>query len=387
MLLANGHDYIAANIESDVGIRDSTKLWAMTFVEHPLIVFFNYDCIFQYRMVNAAQSLLNNPNLKGYYTRTPPCNENGDSLIDTSFMMMKPSVEEFNNMIETYLSTPYDPVTGWNGEGHNQCDGKMGLPGFLSYYFSTHAGYKELDRCKYSFVADDECIKSNVKEDAKTAVEIANVLESNGQATDLTTQEAQVANDAAASYTKPIDEVRILPVDETHPTVSAEVHEEEEIVIMEVYVQVMVSVRMMVKRTVNGVTTTEMQMRNMWITQKQIIEQIYVDPSFIEAPQIVEDPLAEAMVSAAVTRPVVAKQSYEICGKPTECPPDDPTWTRSQILACQELHKTYFEDRKRTEQGMLELELHELTGAFKPESFLGYCNSPGPEGYVGMKDY
>ena len=156
--------------------------------------------------------------------------------------------------------------------------------------------------------------------------------------------------------------------------------------IMEVYVQILVSVRMMVKRTVNGVTTTEMVMSNQWITTKQMIEQVYIDPSLIQAPQIVEDPVAGAFVSAAVSRPVMAKQSVDICGSPTDCPADDPTWSRSQKLACEELHSIHFLDKRRTELAMNKVEMSDLIGQFKPMSFHGYCKGPGPNNFIGMKD-
>jgi len=385
-LLANGHTYINEHIESDVGIRDTTKLHAFSFVEHPVMIMYDYDCIFRYRIVDAIKSLEANPDLKGYFVRSSPCDANGSTLIDTTFMIIKPSIEEYNNIRNTYLSTPYDPTTGWNGQGHNQCDGKLGLAGFLSYYFSITPGYEELDRCRYSFTADDECIQQNVKEDATTALEICNVLESGGNQSNLQTQEGIVANEAATSSTKPIDQVRVMEVNEAHPQVSAQVVEEDYVVIMEVYVQILVSVRMMIRKTVNGVTTTEMVMSNMWITTKQIIEQISIDPSLIQVPQIVENPVAGAMVSAAVTRPVMAKRSTDICGKPTDCPLDDPTWSRSQQMACQELHSIHFLDKRRTELAMNNIEMSDLVGQFKPMSFHGYCTGAGPTNYLGMKD-
>jgi hypothetical protein len=57
--------------------------------------------------------------------------------IPTGLMIIKPSVDEFNNIISAYLSTPYDPISGWNYEGHHHCLGKLGLNGFLSYYFAN----------------------------------------------------------------------------------------------------------------------------------------------------------------------------------------------------------------------------------------------------------
>lgn len=385
-LLDHDHTYINDHIESDVGIRDSTKLHAFAFVQHPIMVMYDYESIFQYRIFDVIKSLEVNPDLKGYYVRTSPCDANGSTLVDTSFMIIKPSLEEYNNIRNAYLNTPYDPETGWNGEGHNQCGGKLGLDGFLSYYFSITPGYQELDRCTFSFTADDACIEQNVKEDATIALEMANVLESGGNQSNLQTEEGKVVNEAATSSTKPIDQVRVLEVNAAHPEVSAQVIEEDGVVIIEAYVQILVSVRTMIRRTVNGVTTTEMIMSNQWITTKQMIEQVSINPSLIQAPQTVENPVANAMISAAVSRPVMAKQSVDICGKPTDCPIDDPTWSRSQQMACQELHGIYFLDKRRTELAMNNIEMSDLIGQFKPMSFHGYCRGPGPSNYLGMKD-
>ena len=147
LLVDNGQTYIKENIEMDVGIRDTTRLHAWNFVEHPIMVLYDYDCVFRYRIFDSIKSLEANPNLKGYYVRSSSRDANGSTLVDPTFMLIKPSTEEYNNIVNTYLNTPYDSVTGWNGEGHNQCDGKLGLAGFLSYYFSISPGYQELDRC------------------------------------------------------------------------------------------------------------------------------------------------------------------------------------------------------------------------------------------------
>jgi hypothetical protein len=108
-----------------------------------------------------------------------------------------------------------------------------------------------------------------VKEVVQTALELANVLESGGNLSNMQTQEAIVANTAASSSSKTIDQVRVMEVNADNP---AQIGEEEFIVIMEVYVQILVSARMMVRKTVNGVTTTEMTMSNQYITTKLMIE-------------------------------------------------------------------------------------------------------------------
>ncbi len=384
--LVEHQPYISENLEADVGIRDYTKLRAFAMTEHPVVVLYNYDVVFQYRIMEVIDALDADPNLKGYYVRKAACDEEGSTIVDTGFMVIKPSIEEYEKIIATYLSTPYDEVDGWNSEGHNKCDGKLGLPGFFSWYFSNNPEYEELDRCTYSFVADDECISQNVQADANTALDIVNSVSANSTYT-ATTPEGAVAMASVQDLSAPVDEVRILPLDENHAELSAELVQEESLMIVEVYVQVMVSVKMMV-RTINsdGEVTYNMVMSNSYQTEKRMVEMVAMDPSLIQAPEIIEDPVADAFVGAAVTRPVVARQSTEICGKPTDCPADDPNWYRSQQLACQELHSNHFMDRRRTELTMGIISLSDLIGQFKPRSFHGYCTGEGPENYIGLKD-
>ena len=107
--LIDHQDYINDNIEDDVGIRDSTKLHIFRLVEHPVVILFDYDTLLQAPIDNLINALVGNPEVKGYYVRTPSCDGNGNSVVDTGFMVIKPSMEEFNNIREGYINTPYDP--------------------------------------------------------------------------------------------------------------------------------------------------------------------------------------------------------------------------------------------------------------------------------------
>merc|ERR1712070_198414 len=92
------------------------------------------------------------------------------------------------------------------------------------------------------------------------------------------------------------------------------------------------------------------------------------------------------MIRTAVTAPIVVKHDSTICGTPTDCPPDDPEWTSSQKIACEELHSSYYMDKRRTELNMNKVTLTDLVGQYKPRSFHGYCLGPGHENYIGMTD-
>ena len=150
--------YIKNNIETDVGIRDSMKLHIWTLTAHPIAVLMDFNSVLLKPLDTDIDALLGDPNMKGYYIKSPPDATTGAAGVDTGFLIVKPSVEEFTNIVNAYLNTPFNPTTGWNGEGHHNFVGGMGISGFLSYYFSKYPGYMELDRCIYASNIDDECL-------------------------------------------------------------------------------------------------------------------------------------------------------------------------------------------------------------------------------------
>ena len=157
-MLYDTQPYIVENIESDVGIRDSMKLNIWKMISHPVAVLMAFDTIQLNPITDEIDMLLADPTLKGYYISTPPDPSTGGQGVDTSFLIVKPSVEEFNTIISGYVNTPFDPVSGWNGQGYHNFKGGMGISGYLAYYFANNPAYQELDRCRYGFNADDVCV-------------------------------------------------------------------------------------------------------------------------------------------------------------------------------------------------------------------------------------
>lgn len=384
MLQEAGQDYISEMLETDVGIRDSTRLHAFRLVEHPVAVMYDYDMIFQYKIFDAIDALQADPNVKGYYVRTPDCG-GGNTLVDTSLMIIKPSMDEFNKIIDAYLNTPYDPATGWNGEGHNQCDGKLGLPGFLSYYFSKDPAYVELDRCKYAFTVDDTCLNKIVRDDALIANELGRTLLSNGTDTDITTDEAIALAEAIKNTDLEPVQVNILPTSPDHPKVEAVVEVVDGVASVQLYVQVKVSVEYMVMMWVNGAMVVNMHTFNQWITTIDAYHTMYISPQDINNPDLVNILLAEAMIRSGMSSTAVLGRNEDICGKSSACPTEDPSWSLAQRLACDTLHHAYFEARKNTDLATGVVTAADLSGAYKPEVFLGYCNGSGTAGFTGTK--
>lgn len=158
--LKETNPYIADNIELDVGIRDSMKLQIWTLTSHPIAILMDLDTILQKPLDENIDSLLEDPALKGYYIRSVPDAISNESGVDTGFLIIKPSLQEFDNIVNSYINTPFDPISGWNGEGHHRFVGGMGISGFLSYYFSKDEGYVQLNRCIYANNVDDECLET-----------------------------------------------------------------------------------------------------------------------------------------------------------------------------------------------------------------------------------
>ena len=167
--LATTNPYIVEHIENDVGIRDSTKLQIWSMMLHPAVVLVDYDTVLQKPLDNDIDLILANENLKGFYIQSPPDEKTGEAGVDTGFMIIKPSIQEFNNIVNAYINTPFDPKTGWNGKGHHNFKGGMGISGFLSYYFANDSGYEKLNRCVYAHTADDDCLATTSLEDSKAA--------------------------------------------------------------------------------------------------------------------------------------------------------------------------------------------------------------------------
>lgn len=162
------NQYIKDNISNDVGIRDSSKLHVWNMTLHPAAVLLDYGTILQKPLDYEIDQLLANDNLKGFYIASPPDKITGMAGIDTGFLIIKPSLNEFKNIVDTYINTPYYPDSGWNGEGHNGFPGEMGISGFLSWYFAKDPSYVKLDRCTYAHDADDACLAEKSFDEAKS---------------------------------------------------------------------------------------------------------------------------------------------------------------------------------------------------------------------------
>lgn len=181
--LENGQQYyLLENIEDDVGIRDSTKLhiWRMTY--HPVVVLMNHNSILQQPLDAEIDTLMADDNLKGMYILNAPDPETGGAGVDTGLLIIKPDLDEYSRIVNAYINTTYVEKAGWNrqnttyfegggwnGQGYNNFSGRLGISGFLAYYFDTNPGYMKLDRCIYAHDADDICNSERNVVDSKAS--------------------------------------------------------------------------------------------------------------------------------------------------------------------------------------------------------------------------
>ena len=100
----------------------------------------DFDTILQKPLDVNIDSLLEGPALKGYYIRSVPDATSNESGVDAGFLIIKHSLQEFDNIVNSYMTTHFDPIPGWNVEGHHRFVGSKGISGFLSYYFSKDEG-------------------------------------------------------------------------------------------------------------------------------------------------------------------------------------------------------------------------------------------------------
>lgn len=136
-------------------------LHAFNLDNHQAVVLLDYNTQLQQPVHDEIDDLLSNPLQQVKSVRDK------EGCISKNFMIIKPSKKKFQEYRNEYLTTPYDPVTGWNGEGHNTCKGKLGLKGFFSYKQSHDPSWEELDRCTYNNQLDNECIETKDVDECK----------------------------------------------------------------------------------------------------------------------------------------------------------------------------------------------------------------------------
>mmetsp|Transcript_8467 Transcript_8467/g.23723 ORF Transcript_8467/g.23723 Transcript_8467/m.23723 type:complete len:549 (+) Transcript_8467:178-1824(+) len=143
--------YLSANVESDVGIRDLMKLHAYTLTRHKVVVLIDFNTMLLQPLDGVVDDLMASPARAAFamdYATLLPANglNHGANM---GLFLLKPSFASFNELIELYKTTSYDPMLGWNSQGVAGFDGSMGTSGLLTHYYRSKP-FIELDKCIYN---------------------------------------------------------------------------------------------------------------------------------------------------------------------------------------------------------------------------------------------
>lgn len=87
------------------------------------------------------------------------------------FLVIKPSVDDYKNLINVVMSTDFVPRKGWNGSEIGWFFGGMTVQGLLPYYYNrvtTPGRSMVIDRCLYNSMGDYQCSLRNLT-DIKSA--------------------------------------------------------------------------------------------------------------------------------------------------------------------------------------------------------------------------
>merc|ERR1740136_399494 len=151
--------YIADHIEDDVGLKDLMKLQALKLDDHEFVVIIDKDFVLKNPLDPVFDELRESDDIAAF-VRDPDT-----GAISTDMLVMKPSVDTYNDLIDTFKTVPFTGTGGWGDSGIGTQPGGMGTSGLLDYFMSDpepdtdpnpHTG-TELDRCKYANNADENC--------------------------------------------------------------------------------------------------------------------------------------------------------------------------------------------------------------------------------------
>ena len=88
--------------------------------------------------------------------------------VQGGFIVLRPNMQDFRNIIETLMTTEFLIGGGWNRSKIGWFWGGMTVQGILPYYYNRVTAPNRsqiIDRCIYNTMADsDECLKRSISE-------------------------------------------------------------------------------------------------------------------------------------------------------------------------------------------------------------------------------
>merc|ERR1740124_917812 len=151
--------YIADHIEDDVGLKDLMKLQALRLDDHEFVVIVDEDFVLNNPLDPVFDELRESDDIAAF-VRDPDT-----GAISTDMLVLKPSVDTYEDLIDTFTTVPFTDTGGWGDSGIGTQPGGMGTSGLLDYFMSDpepdtdpnpHTG-TGLDRWKYANNADENC--------------------------------------------------------------------------------------------------------------------------------------------------------------------------------------------------------------------------------------
>mmetsp|Transcript_231 Transcript_231/g.341 ORF Transcript_231/g.341 Transcript_231/m.341 type:complete len:704 (-) Transcript_231:190-2301(-) len=149
-----GSEYLRNSIEQDVGLKDLIKLQAFNMTTHPLAVLIEYDTFILKDLTTAFEDFLianADASFPMDYSPFDVAAKQNNRGVNTGLFIFRPSTQVYNDLIQLYTTSAFDPVDGWGGTGIAGFPGALGTKGLLTYYYSNEdRNTIILDKCTYN---------------------------------------------------------------------------------------------------------------------------------------------------------------------------------------------------------------------------------------------
>jgi len=149
--------YIKSNVTDSGVLQDLMALHALKLTNHEFAIVLDQNFILQKPLDTIFSALRTTNDVLAYVT------DPSSTGVSTDILVLKPSVETFDELVDAFVSVPYTEDGGWGGTGIGLYPGGMGTSGLLDYYLNAQPrgpgdpSGMLLDRCRYANNADEEC--------------------------------------------------------------------------------------------------------------------------------------------------------------------------------------------------------------------------------------
>eukprot|EP00516_Mucochytrium_quahogii_P006339 CAMPEP_0203758054 /NCGR_PEP_ID=MMETSP0098-20131031/10830_1 /ASSEMBLY_ACC=CAM_ASM_000208 /TAXON_ID=96639 /ORGANISM=" , Strain NY0313808BC1" /LENGTH=387 /DNA_ID=CAMNT_0050650301 /DNA_START=38 /DNA_END=1204 /DNA_ORIENTATION=+ len=152
-------EYLRKEIDKSgcCGALELLKLRAYTLPNFDRVVLLDMDTLF----VKSIDHLYKNDvEIQFTYDYAMHDNKAPAPPVQGGMLLIKPSQDAFNKMVDIVRKGDFRENTGWGGTGIGWCWGGQTIQGLVSYYYNIFAkeSFKVLDPCKYNaMVTTDNC--------------------------------------------------------------------------------------------------------------------------------------------------------------------------------------------------------------------------------------